>query len=220
MFIGHYSTAFTARKLKPAIPLWHVFIAAQLVDFGWAILVMLGVENVRVIPHFMEASMLDLYYMPYTHSLPGSMIWAIGAGALYGLFWKGERKLSAGLIFGAVVFSHWLLDLIVHAPDLLLYPGGPMVGFALWNSLVWSQLVEGGLLLAGFAIYMVCTKPKTKSGVWAPFALLAFMIALQAYNHIPVEVPPTPFVFSVMGLFAYSLLACLAWLTDRTREAV
>ena len=91
MFAGHYSTAFAARKLKPAVPLWHLFIATQLLDFAWAILVLLGVEKVRVVPHFMEASMLDLYYMPYTHSLPGSLGWAMGAGLLYALWWQDKR---------------------------------------------------------------------------------------------------------------------------------
>ena len=217
MFAGHYSTAFAARKLKPVVPLWHLFIATQLLDFAWAILVLLGVEKVRVVPHFMEASMLDLYYMPYTHSLPGSLGWAMGAGLLYALWWKDKRKVAAGLIFGAAVLSHWVLDLIVHAPDLLLYPGGPKVGFGLWESLLWSQLIEGGLLLGGVVIYVMCTQPKSPVGRWAPWALFAFMVALQAYNHIPVEAPPSPAMFSIMALFAYSLLALLAWLTDRIR---
>ena len=134
MFIGHYSTAFAARAVKPAIPLWHLFVAVQLVDFAWAVLVMIGVEKVRIIPHFMEASNLDLYYMPYTHSLPGSLAWAIGAGLIYALISGGAQKWRAGLIFGAAVFSHWLLDLIVHTQDLALYFGGPKVGFGLWNS--------------------------------------------------------------------------------------
>ena len=217
MFIGHYSTAFAARGRQPALPLWHLFIAAQLVDFGWAILVLLGIEKVRIVPHFMEASMLDLYFMPYTHSLPGSLAWALGAGLIYALLWKGPKRVSAGVLFGAVVLSHWFLDLLVHAPDLELFPGGPKLGFGLWSSLVWSQLVEFGLLIAGFIVYLVMTKPKGRAGHWAPFALLIFMLALQAYNHLPVAVPPTPTVMSTMALMAYSCLVAFAWLVDRTR---
>lgn len=217
MFVGHYSASFAAKRLKPSLPLWHLFVATQLIDFGWALLVLAGVEKVRIIPHFMEASSLDLHYMPYTHSLPGSLIWASIAGLVYALLWRGGHNIRAGLIFAAAVFSHWLLDLIVHAPDLLLYPGGAKVGFGLWHSLLWSQVVEVGLLVTGFIVYMVATKPRSTLGNIAPFLFLAFLLAIQAYSHLPIDVPPTPQGFAITALIGYSLLSFLAWLVDMTR---
>ena len=217
MFIGHYSTAFAARAAKPAIPLWHLFVAVQLVDFVWAVLIMIGVEKVRIIPHFMEASNLDLYYMPYTHSLPGCLLWAIGAGIVYTLFLTRGRNWRAGLIIGAAVFSHWLLDLIVHTQDLALYFGGPKVGFGLWNSLLWSQIVEVGLLIGGLILFLMNTKP---GGIWgrvSPWALMAVLISLQAFNHLPVDEPPTPQSFGVLALVGYTILAAAAVFVDKTR---
>ena len=220
MFIGHYSASFAARGFKPALPLWHLFIAVQLVDFAWATLVLLGIEKVRIEPGLMEASMLDLHHMPYTHSLPASLLWGIGAGVVYALIFKGPSRVKAGVIFGCAVFSHWVLDLVVHGPDLLLYPGGAKVGFGLWNSLLWSQVLEIGLLIAGFAIYLIMTRPKGPIGRFAPFIFLAFMLGLQGYNHIPVEVPPDVPIFAVTALFGYTILSVAAWATDRTRMAV
>lgn len=219
MFVGHYSTALAAKAVKPRLPLWHLFVAVQLVDFVWAGLVLAGIEKVRLVKGFMPASILDLHYMPYTHSLPASLGWAIAAGLLYGLFWRKGEKLKAGLIFGAAVFSHWVLDLIAHGPDLLLYFGGPKVGLGLWNSLTWTMIVEIGGILAGGIIYMLVTKPRGIIGQFAPFVFVAFMIILQGYNHMPIDHPPSIPQFAITALFAYTLLAFLAWLTEKTRYA-
>ena len=218
MFIGHYGVAFAARAAKPAIPLWQLFVAVQLVDFAWAGFVMAGIEKVRIIPGFMEGSNLDLHHMPWTHSMVASLIWSVAAGAVYMVLKRGGHALIAGIIIAAAVFSHWLTDLIVHAPDLSIFPGGPKYGFGLWNSLLWSQMLEVGLLLVGAAIYMANTRAKTTIGKFAPWALVAFMLIVQAYSHMPTETAPSVQQFAITALAAYTVLALLAWAADRTRE--
>jgi hypothetical protein len=218
MFIGHYAAAFAARGVKPAIPLWQLFVAVQLVDFAWAILVLLGIERFDITPGFMPASILDLHHMPYTHSLVAVVLWAVGAGILYAVLRRGAGAVAAGLIIGFAVFSHWLTDLIAHGPDLALWFGGPKVGLGLWNSLLWTQVVEIGGLLLGGAIYILNTRAKGNWGKIAPYALIGFMIFLQIYNHLPLDHPPSIPQFAIMGLFAYTLLCVLAWATDRTRS--
>ena len=79
MFIGHYGPSFACKAAKPAIPLWVLFLAVQFVDIVWSILVLLGIEKVRIVPGFTATNPLDLYYMPYTHSLPGAALWSAGA---------------------------------------------------------------------------------------------------------------------------------------------
>ena len=219
MFIGHYAAAFAARAVKPAVPLWVLFVAVQLVDFAWAAFIITGVEHVRIEPGLMAASSLDLYHMPWTHSLVAALIWSVAAGAIYMLFKRGGSALMAGVIIAAAVFSHWLADLIVHAPDLAVYPGGPKLGFGLWNSLFWSQLVEVGLLLIGFAIYMAKTQPTSRLSAYTPWALIVFMLALQAYSHLPMETVPSIQQFAMTGLVGYSLLCVMAWAVDRKRLA-
>lgn len=219
MFIGHYAAAFAVRAVKPAIPLWQLFVAVQLVDFAWVGLVLTGVEKVRVTEGFMQASVLDLHHMPYTHSLVAAVVWAVTAGVLYAAVRRGARKWTAGVIIGMAVFSHWLTDLIVHAPDLALWFGGPKVGFGLWNSMLWSNVVEIGGLLIGAAIYLGFTRPKGVWGRLTPALLIAFMVALQVFNHLPVETLPEPPQFAIMALLGYSLLVLAASAVDRTREA-
>ena len=50
MFIGHYGPSFACKAWKPVVPLWVLFVAVQLVDIVWAVLVLLGIEKVRIVP--------------------------------------------------------------------------------------------------------------------------------------------------------------------------
>src|SRR2546428_781039 len=83
MFVGHYSVAFAVKSDENKIPLWVLFVAVQLLDFLWAPFVLLGIEKVRIIPGITATSPLDLYYMPYTHSLIAALIWSALAFAIY-----------------------------------------------------------------------------------------------------------------------------------------
>ena len=76
MFVGHYGVSFAAKKGDASVPLWVLFVAVQLLDFAWAPLVLLGVEKVRIVPGFTRTNALDLYYMPYTHSLVAAVLWS------------------------------------------------------------------------------------------------------------------------------------------------
>ena len=73
MFVGHYGMSFVAKRSDGAIPLWVLFLAVQLLDVVWAPLVLLGVEKVRIVPGYTATNPLDLYYMPYTHSLVAAL---------------------------------------------------------------------------------------------------------------------------------------------------
>ena len=99
--------------------------------------------------------------VPWSHGLLTSVVWSILAGAIAYLFYRDRRT---GIVVGLLVFSHWVLDLIVHLPDLpLLFDGSPLVGFGLWGSgpgLVISGILELVLLAGGVAIYMVTRRRK------------------------------------------------------------
>jgi hypothetical protein len=83
MFVGHYSVAFAVKSERNKIPLWVLFVAVQLLDFLWAPFVLLGIEKVRMVPGITATNSLDLYYMPYTHSLVGALVWSSLAALVY-----------------------------------------------------------------------------------------------------------------------------------------
>ena len=159
MFIGHYGPSFACKAAKPAIPLWVLFLAVQLVDIVWSILVLLGIEKVRIVPGFTATNPLDLYYMPYTHSLPGAALWSVGAAVVYRAV-APAQKWTAAAIVGAAVFSHWILDLVVHRPDLALYDDSYKVGLGLWNYPATAFILEIALLFGGIALYLRMTEAK------------------------------------------------------------
>src|SRR5712675_1580571 len=157
MFVGHYGVAFAVRTEENKIPLWVLFVAVQLLDFLWAPFVLLGIEKVRIVPGITATNPLDLYYMPYTHSLVGAVLWSTAAGFIYYLVRRVDGSLAA-LIVGAAVFSHWVLDLLVHRPDLPLYDDTFKVGLGLWNYPVPAFLLELAVLFGGMYPYLKATE--------------------------------------------------------------
>ena len=154
MFVGHYSVAFAARTERNKIRLWVLFVAVQLLDLLWAPFVFLGHEKVRIALGITAASPLDLYYMPYTHSLIGALVWSALAAFVYKLVRGAKASSSAALIIALAVFSHWILDLIVHRPDLPIYDDTLKVGFGLLNYKGAEFAMEIALLVIGIALYL------------------------------------------------------------------
>lgn len=217
MFVGHYGPSFGGRATAAA-PLWLYFVAAQFLDYLWGVFILLGVERMRVIEGFLPMSPFDLFYMPWTHSLVMAVVWSVVFSAI-ARFAFGVRNGGALVLLALVVFSHWVLDLFVHAPDLPLWPSdaAPKVGLAAWRNPALTLILEFGVLFGGFALYLSATRARGGAGRVGPYALLAVLIALFAYNHY-APVPPSSGVAAASALAAYSVLALLAWLLcDRLR---
>ena len=213
MFVGHYSAAFAAATHPKAPKLGTLFVAAQLIDFGFFSLVLTGGEKMRLTPGITAMNNMDLYDMPWTHSLLGATVWALGFGLIV---WFWLRSRAAGVIAGLVVLSHWLLDLLVHQPDLTLAGSPPKFGLGLWNYPAIEMPLEIGLLFGSAWVFARATKGKA----WPLGVLLAVLLALQAFNWFapqPTEVAASQ---SVLGLFAYALAAILAWWVARGRTCV
>jgi hypothetical protein len=218
MFIGHYAPAFALKAVRKSPSLAACFVAVQLLDIGFFSLAYFGVEKWRPDSGLTGIMPVDLYFMPFTHSLLGSAIWALAAaGATFVLVAKG-RKVVGGAIIGALVLSHWLLDLVVHRSDLGLVGDGPdKRGFGLWNLPAVEMPLEIGLVLTGFFFYLSSTRPRGACGRRFPWVALAGLLGLQAINWFGS--PPTgAAAFSGLGLFAYAACVALAWGLDRTRE--
>ena len=216
MFIGHYGPSFALKAIRPAIPLWLLFIAVQLVDIGWALLVLLGVERVRIVPGITASNPLDLYYMPYTHSLAAVALWSTVAIILW-KFLPRSRTWSAAALVGLAVFSHWLLDLLVHGPDLPVYDDTMKVGLGLWNYRAIALLLEVVLLFGGMTMYMRRTTAINAIGRFGPPILGITMIAIQCYLFFGPP-PTSPAAAAISALVSYVVFAAVAQWLDRQRK--
>jgi hypothetical protein len=202
MFIGHWSAAFVAAAAHKRAPrLGTLFVAAQLVDWGFFALATVGVEKMRVVPGATAMNPLDLYHMPYTHSLFATALWALGFALLL-LAWR--RDLLTAAIGGAVVLSHWFLDLLVHRPDLTLAGGEPRLGLGLWNYPSIAIPLELLITVAAFVLYL----RRTKGPVAPPLILISLLFAMQSLNWFG---PPPETAGPALYLTALAAFALATW---------
>ena len=207
MFVGHYGISFAAKKDEPAIPLWVLFIAVQLLDVLWAPFVLLGIEKVRIVPGITASNPLDLYYMPYTHSLVAAIVWSVVAFLVYRAVRPAPARAAA--IVGLAVFSHWVLDFLVHRPDLPLYDNSAKVGLGLWNLPALALGLEALLLFGAVWLYLRHTARRT--------AMLAFgvvMLAIQAYVFFGPP-PASDKAAAATALIAYAVFAVVIRALER-----
>ena len=218
MFVGHYGVAFAATSERNRTPLWVLFVAVQLLDFLWAPFVLLGIEKVRIVPGITATSPLDLYYMPYTHSLAGALVWSGLAALIYKLLSGAKTTRAAGLVVGLAVFSHWILDLIVHRPDLAIYDDTLKVGFGLWNYKGFEFGLEVAILLGGIVLYLkrnAINSVARKAGI---IILGAVMILIQAMNTFSGRRPiSSDHAVAITALISYTVFAVVAFALEKRR---
>lgn len=147
MFIGHYGLGFMIKRKFTRIPLWVLFLSMQMVDIVAFILVFLGLEKAsyRESANPFFTNDLDL---PYSHSLVGTLLLS---AAVYLVLVMIKRR-SWALIAALCVLSHWVIDWVVHTPDLSLFFGDIKTGLGVWNYPTLSFGLEMALVLAGWLI--------------------------------------------------------------------
>jgi hypothetical protein len=215
MFIGHFGAGFGAKRLAPGVSLGTLFLAAQFIDLLWPTLLQLGVERVRIAPGATAVTPLEFEHYPVSHSLLAVGGWALLLGGVHFLL---QRRRRAAVVVGALVISHWVLDLLVHQPDLPLLPGGgPRVGLGLWSSLPLTVLVEVPLFLLGVWLYASCTRAADAQGRWGLWSLVIALLAIHAANLFGGP-PPGVAAISWAGQLQW-LLVLWAWWVDRHRLA-
>jgi membrane-bound metal-dependent hydrolase YbcI (DUF457 family) len=215
VFVGHYAAAMAAKAIEPKAPMWTLAAACQFIDIGWSALILADVEHARV-DTSLPGSALVLYDMPWTHSLPAAFVWSIFAAFLVKLLLR--LPWWASTIVGLAVFSHWLLDLIVHRPDLALWPGGEKVGFAFWNYPVPEQALEVGLVaICGTA--WTASRKQLGRLAWPAIAYIGFLVAVQiAVMFFPQVDGEVGADAGIMILALYLIIAAVAALTDIQRK--
>jgi len=213
MFIGHFAVGLAGRRLTPRVSLGTWFLSVQWLDLVWPLLLVAGLEHVRIDPGNTAMTPLDFYDYPITHSLAAALVWSLLFALIY---YARRRDRAAAALLGAGVLSHWLLDAIVHRPDLPLWPGGPMVGLGLWQSVPLTVTIETAMFAAGVFVYARATRPLDRTGRIALWSLVGFLYAIYLAN---VFGPPPPSIGALEGAgLAMWLLVPWAYWIDRHRE--
>jgi len=215
MFLGHFGVALAAKRVAPRPSLGTLTLAAVLVDGIWPVFLLLGWEEVRIVPGITAVTPLEFVSYPWTHSLVAGAIWGALLGGAYYLL---RRDRNGALWLIALVLSHWVLDFISHGPDMPISPHGPTLGLGLWYSLPATLIVEYALFALGVWAYASVARPRDRTGTWALWLFVATLGALYAAS---VFGPPPPSVkaIAIVGLAGWLFVAWAYWI-DRHRTVV
>jgi hypothetical protein len=119
------------------------------------------------------------------------------------------RGPRTGLIVAGAVFSHWILDLIVHTPDLALYDSVGKMGFGLWNHRAAAFVLEMAVLFGGAALFYQTAAHKARLA-----GFVVFLAALQIFGTFFFPPPKSDHAAAMTALGSYIVLALMAWWAD------
>ena len=214
MFIGHFGAGFAGKKFSKSVSLGTYFMAAQWIDLIWPILLLLGIERVEIQPSATAVTPLNFTYYPFTHSLVGVIVWATLFGLVYYFI---KKNLRVSILLGLLVISHWFFDLLVHIPDLPIYPGESIkVGLGLWNNFMATVILESLIFILGVYLYYKTTKAKNKIGTYSLTGLIAFLVAMYFANLFG----PPPESVEAIGIVGNAQWLIILWgyWIDKNRE--
>jgi hypothetical protein len=213
MFIGHFGIALAVKKAAPSASLGTLIFAAQFLDLLWPILLLADIEHVRISPGITRVSPFDFYDYPISHSLLMAVAWSVAVAAIY---YATRRYTRGAWVISLAVLSHWILDFLVHRPDLPLWPSGPRVGLGLWNSWYASIAAEVLIFVAGVWIYATATRARDVIGRYAFWALVAFLF-VGYLSVLAAGAPPNVTALARGGLMMW-LLVLWGWWADKHRD--
>lgn len=215
MFLGHFGVGFVAKSAAPRVSLGSLVLAAQFIDLLWPTFLLLGWEQVRIAPGITTVTPLDFVSYPISHSLVAVAGWALLVWATYLFLCRYPR---GAVVLALLVVSHWLLDVVVHRPDLPVYPGGRLVGLGLWSSVTLTLGVELLTFVIGLWVYLRTTAPRDPVGYWSLWTFVVLLLLTYAANLLG---PPPPSVTALawFGQAQWLLVAWAYWI-DRHRRVV
>ena len=216
MIIGHFAVAFGAKKFVPEVSLGTLFLASQLADAISPPLILLGVESIEVEPGITVMMPLNLIHYPYSHSLVALALWSLMFATVYMVLTRSGLKTA--IVIAVLGVSHWMLDVLMHRPDLpISLTGSARLGLGLWNHPIIGVPVELLLFGAGVWLYARHTRPRNRRGSLGMWALTALLLLTYVATHFG---PPLPSAASVAwsGQFALWFFVFWAFWLDRQRE--
>jgi hypothetical protein len=216
MGIGHAAVALGAARATPRINAGILIFAAFLADFLLGIFAALGMEQAHIPPDFAARHYLTFTF-PYSHGMVALFAWGLLFGAV-GCRIDRKGRIRAFWVLAGLVFSHFLLDGLVHTPELpLLTQSSPKIGLALWNHLPLELAIESLMALTGLVIYWGL-KGGTRVTRWGMATFVVLLTALTWTQLFSTRAPThSQLVWSwIMAPFVFS---AIPYAFDRKRVA-
>ena len=175
MYAGHFAAGMVLKAKVPEAPTWGILIGVGVLDLLFGPFVLFGFETVTLTPGQPPGFSLD--HIDWSHSLSTSIVWSILFALLFAQFGKRVMWVMAG-----AVFSHFVLDFVMHPPDLALWPGSDVhLGLGLWRLMPTDWFVELGLVGLLLGYYWQRSKTETSFG-GRPVAVIVAILILHVLN--------------------------------------
>jgi hypothetical protein len=217
VLLGHYGVALALKRIEPKLSLGTLFLAVQLPDLLWGIFVLLGWEHARIVPGHTAVTPLEFLDYPISHSLLGVAIWSVVAAATY-YSWPTRdtsRHWQASAVVGLAVFSHYPLDVLVHAADLpLLGNESAKLGLGLWNNPAATIALELLVFGAGLALY-VAKRSHRHPARAGRITILALTLLATYLANLYGPLPSGMTTVAVSAIVLYLAMGALAAWADR-----
>ncbi len=219
MFAGHIGAALACGRAERRVNVGTFIFAALLLDAVLWLFILVGWESATIPPSFVSTHQAEFVF-PYSHGLPASIAWSALAGAVLLWFQRlNERKWRCAALVGAAVFSHWLLDALVHIPELpLLGADSAVVGLGLWQNMPVALAVEGFIVALGLWLFI----PGANLSRARKSGLVALCTLVLAFTIVGMTMaPPPPSVAAMAGSSLVTLMVVAAiafWLGKVPRQ--
>ncbi len=217
MFAGHVGAALALKRAERRVNLGVLILAALLLDVLLWLVVLAGLEQV-IVPADYASRHYVTFVFPYSHSLAASLVWSILAGTLTWVAtagWVGGRGWAT-VVVAAAVFSHFLLDFLVHIPELpLLGDASPRVGLGLWNQMPVALMLEV-LITAGGLLVFLCGVPLSRGRTIGLIGLVVFVTVLTVAGMTVTPAPPSIPQLAISSVVGILLVAAIGGWLDRT----
>jgi len=218
MFAGHLAVGLVLKKIDHRINLAWLFFATLFHDFLLGIFTLLGLEQILIPTNYAQVHYL-MFDFRYSHSLIASILWSLlGFGITYVVLhkWTNKERVQASIAIALSVFSHFVLDWIVHVPDLpLLGADSPKLGLGLWENLPLALALETILVLIGFIFYLTTIKPKSNLARYGLGGLLLFVTVMTIMGMWFATTPPPMMGAAMSWIFQPFLICGLAYWFDK-----
>lgn len=212
MLVGHFAVGLAARRIAPKAPMALLLTAPLVLDLLWPLFFFTGIERFEIDQDQRAFLVLELIDVPWSHGLVASIFWAALLAVPYFL-WR--RDARGAWVLGALVLSHWVLDVVTHQPDMPLWWGGPRLGLGLWYSTIGTVVVE--LLFTAACVFLFvraqpASGPSGVASLWVPGALM-----MAVYLHSAFGAPPPGAAVAAGAGLSLWLTPLWGWWLDRAR---
>lgn len=217
MFAGHVGAAMAIGRAERRVNLGVLVFAAVLLDFVLWLFVLLGWESVTIPADFNTTHQPEFVF-PYSHGLLASVVWSALAGIATFLWYPrlNPAKLRAAALVSAAVFSHWLLDALVHAPELpLAGASSARVGAGLWRTMPMALAVEAFIALVGLALFVSDAGLARAKRFWLS-ALTLLILVFTVVGMTVAPPPPSPVAMAASSLVTIVVVCALTFWLGRS----